>query len=63
MRRFLALAALLFVAFGAAGCKSTWDFWKEDVKNKTAVWRRDLHSAHRTFDRYFLNYDWEDPYL
>ena len=63
MRRLLALAALVIVAFSAAGCRSTWDFWKQDVQNTVSVWRRDFNSAHQTFDRFFLNYDWDDPYL
>ncbi|HET6201819.1 MAG TPA: hypothetical protein VFI25_03325 [Planctomycetota bacterium] len=62
MRRILAAAVLALLAFGAAGCR-TIGFWVEDVSNHVTVMRRDLNSVHRTFDRYFLNYDWEDPYL
>jgi hypothetical protein len=62
MRRFLTLAVLAVVAFAGSGC-STVGFWYDDTANKIKVWRRDLHAAHRTIDRYFLNYDWEDPYL
>ncbi len=41
--------------------------WTENMsKDFQGSWRamgRDLKKAHRTFDRVFLNYDWEDPYL
>ncbi|MCI0586894.1 MAG: hypothetical protein L0323_08660 [Planctomycetes bacterium] len=77
MRRPFALAVLAVAAFVGAGCsyfapfvadpwgksKAWVGYWDYDLSTKLRVWDRDLHSAHRTIDRYFFNYDWEDPYL
>jgi len=62
MKRLFSLVLLAALAFTAVGC-STLNFWAEDTGNKIKVWRRDLHHAHKTFDWYFLNYNWDDPYL
>ena len=27
------------------------------------VWLKDFRDMHRFWDRYFMNYDWDDPYI
>ena len=42
---------------------SWWDDMASDFHHSWRAMGRDIRKAHRTFDRVFLNYDWEDPYL
>lgn len=60
MRRKLVtalLAAVLMVGF--TGCFSFVD-WTHNRRHLQA-WGNNLDSFHRSFDRFFLDYDWDDP--
>lgn len=57
----------LFLATPGSEPNDTLGGWWDDMENDFhKSWRamgRDIKRTHRTFDRVFLNYDWEDPYL
>ncbi|MBL8696131.1 MAG: hypothetical protein JNJ88_18700 [Planctomycetes bacterium] len=61
--RSLTLLATLCVGLLLGGCRSTWDFWKDNAAGVVKSQRRNAHHIHRSLDRHFLNYDWDDPYL
>ncbi len=61
-RTLLVLAALA-ASLLLGGCRSTWDFWKDNASGVVKSQRRNLNHIHRSLDRHFLNYDWDDPYL
>lgn len=61
-RSLLALAAL-FAGLFLGGCKSTWDFWKEDSAQVIRAQRRNFHHINKSLHRHFLNTDWDDPYI
>lgn len=42
---------------------SWWHDLESDFYHSWRAMGRDVRKAHRTFDRVFLNHDWEDPYL
>ncbi len=50
---------LLVSSFGLSGCFSLVD-WEHNL-NHIKVWNSDLDNMHRSIDRYFFNYDWDDP--
>lgn len=62
-----ARTTVLLIACVAAlllgGCKSTWDFWKENSSNVVKSNVRHFNRIHESLDRHFLNYDWSDPYI
>jgi len=60
-RKLAALALLAAVALLAPGC--TFRQWADDVVNHGKVILRDLNDIHRSVDRHFFNYDWNDPTL
>jgi hypothetical protein len=53
----LCLAALLMV--GVSGCFSFVD-WTHN-KRHFQSWDNKLRSFHKSFDRFFMDYDWDDP--
>lgn len=70
------LALILPIVLLFAGCRSEADslvkdyetdrFWQELSNRQTgrsAAFSRDMEHIRRTWDRHFLNYDWDDPYL
>jgi len=63
IRRPLLLVAAVLVGLCLAGCRSTWDFWKEDMSETVKAQNKNFHKIHKSLDRHFLNYDWDDPYL
>ncbi len=69
-RRILPLALLGVVASFMSGCNTLGgtksrhgSFWSRNLKNKLKVVERDATDAYRSFDRHFLNQDWDDPWL
>ncbi|MGE0432556.1 MAG: hypothetical protein AB7K09_10145 [Planctomycetota bacterium] len=62
MRRKI-IALLLAVAFtvGTTGCFSFVD-WTHNKRHLQA-WGNKLRDFHKSFDRLFLDYDWDDPTL
>jgi hypothetical protein len=58
-RRFASFALAALVAASLGGCVSPFSEHAEDVKDSFA---RSFNNAHRKYDRYFLNLDWDDPY-
>lgn len=59
MRKALAAVMLGVLALTTGGCFSFVD-WEHNL-NHLRSWNEDLDRAHRTFDRIFFNYDYEDP--
>lgn len=60
--RLVCLVVLLACPF-LGGCKSTWDFWKQDAANTVKSNIRHFDRINESVHRHFLNYDWSDPYL
>lgn len=60
--RSLLLAALCVLGMFLGGCRSTWDFWKNNAKGVVQAQNYNLNRVHRSVDRHFLNYDWDNPY-
>ena len=58
-KKFMLAAVLLMMALSTIGCLST-----DQRHNRRHMWAidRDIESLHRTTDRHFFNYDWDDPY-
>ncbi|MFN0207022.1 MAG: hypothetical protein ACKVS6_12035 [Planctomycetota bacterium] len=61
--RALLLLATLVIGLFLGSCRSTWDFWKDNVAGVAKSQRYHMHKIHRSLDRHFLNYDWDNPYL
>ncbi len=59
MRKTVAVLLLVFVASSLSGCFSFVD-WTHNL-NHFRAWGEDLDRAHRSVDRIFLNYDYDDP--
>ena len=72
--RKLALILPLVLLF--AGCRSEADSMVKEYRSdrffqelsnhqsgRAASFSRDMEHIRKTFDRHFLNYDWDDPYL
>ena len=58
-RRFASFALAALMAASLGGCVSPFSEHAEDVKDAFSAQAR---NAHRKYDRYFLNLDWDDPY-
>lgn len=56
--RRLALATIATL-IALPGCVSPFHEHGADTRDVIA---RDVHDSHRKWDRYFLNFDWDDPY-
>lgn len=59
MRKSLIVLSLVFLGTSLSGCFSFVD-WEHNL-NHLRAWNEDLESMHHSFDRYFFNYDYEDP--
>ena len=63
MKRFralaLALAAVLFLGLGSC----TRNIFTETIPTTVNVWVGDMNEAYDMFSKYFLNVDFDDPYL
>jgi hypothetical protein len=59
MRKSIAVLVLVFVATAMSGCFSFVD-WTHNL-NHLRAWNEDLDRMHRSFDRFFFNYDYDDP--
>lgn len=59
MRNVTAILLLVVGAFGLSGCFSFVD-WEHNL-NHLKAWNEDLDDMHRTTDRIFFNFDYEDP--
>lgn len=59
MRKPIAVLLLVLVATTLTGCFSFVD-WNHNL-NHLRAWNEDLDRMHRTFDRFFFNYDYDDP--
>lgn len=63
MTRLRAITVLLLLAaLGLGSCHSS-EWWANDLAGHGRALNRDMDQIHRQFDKYFLNYDWNDPYL
>ncbi len=62
MRKKIILLLLLLALFiGFTGCFSFVD-WTHNARHIQA-WGNDLRALHKSIDRFFLDYDWDDPFL
>lgn len=59
MKSILTVALLLAGTSALSGCFSLVD-WEHNL-NHLKVWNQDLDNIHRDIDRFFFNYDWDDP--
>jgi hypothetical protein len=59
MRKSVAVLLLVMAATCLSGCFSFVD-WNHNL-NHLRAWNQDLDRAHRTFDRFFMNLDYDDP--
>lgn len=59
MKKIAALALLAVSTLGLSGCFSFVDM--EHNANHFAAWDNQLNEAHRSIDRFFFDYDWDDP--
>lgn len=59
MRKFVAVLLLMFVGVSVGGCFSFVD-WTHNL-NHLRSWNEDLDRMHRSMDRFFFNYDYDDP--
>lgn len=59
--RSLLLAVAIFASLFLGSCRSTWDFWKENATGVVKAQRYHLNHIHKSLDRHFLNYDWDNP--
>jgi hypothetical protein len=63
-RRLRAVVLLAAAALPFAGCSSDAVYWWGDhMKDYYQVVKRDATDFYRSFDRNFMNYDWDDPYI
>ena len=60
--RALVVVALATVPFGACRTDSVY-WWGAHMRGYYQVFLRDAEQIHRSFDRHFMNYDWDDPYI
>ena len=60
IRRRLSTLIVLLLAVSLTGCILP---FTEHSKDVTAKWGKDLDAMHRKWDRYFLNLDWNDPWM
>lgn len=60
-RKLIAGLCAVVLAVGATGCFSFVD-WTHNERHLQA-WNKQLRSFHRSFDRFFMDYDWDDPTL
>ena len=62
MKKRIMLALLVVVClFAFTGCFSFVD-WTHNKRHLQA-WDRKVKSLHKSFDRFFLDYDWDDTSL
>lgn len=59
MRNTMAVLLLAVVSLGLSGCFSFVD-WQHNL-NHFRAWNEDLDRMHRSIDRFFFNYDYDDP--
>ena len=60
------LAASMLAACGSTnGPKESYNgtWWKNNLRGYWYVLKRDGTDLYRSFDRHFMNYDWDDPNL
>jgi hypothetical protein len=63
-RRIRALLALALVGLPLGGCSTDSVYWwGNHMKGYGQVIRRDAEHVYKSFDRHFMNYDWDDPYI
>ncbi len=60
--RALLGVALVATCFGACHYDSVY-WWGAHARGYYQVVRRDAESVYKSFDRHFMNYDWDDPYI
>jgi hypothetical protein len=59
MRKSVAVLLLVMAAMSVSGCFSFVN-WHHNL-NHLRAWNEDLDRAHRTFDRFFMSLDYDDP--
>ena len=59
LKRWILCLAFAALIFGSVGCLSS-----DHRHNRRHMWAldHDLEMLHRTTDRHFFNFDWDDPY-
>lgn len=60
------LRALLVAVLAATSVGCHYDsvyWWGAHMRGYYQVVRRDAEHVYRSFDRHFMNYDWDDPYI
>lgn len=72
VRKLTALSLLACVAFSLSGCGSTVSsnsgdhtgrWWRNHMKQYLGVLRKDARNFYQTFDRHFVDLDWNDPMI
>lgn len=59
MKKVIALCLMVCATAGLSGCFSLVDW--EHNKNHMRVFNSNLNDMHRSIDRFFFDYDWDDP--
>lgn len=63
-RRLRPLIALALAAIAYGGCHfDSVYWWGAHARGYYQVIQRDSEHVYRSFDRHFMNYDWDDPYI
>jgi hypothetical protein len=60
--RALLVTALAATSFGGCHYDSVY-WWGSHMRGYYQVIRRDAEHFYKQFDRHFMNYDWDDPYI
>ncbi|MFG0318924.1 MAG: hypothetical protein ACF8XB_16750 [Planctomycetota bacterium JB042] len=60
--RALLVIALAVIPFGGCSTDSVY-WWGGHMRGYYQVVKRDAEHVYRSFDRHFMNYDWDDPYI
>ncbi len=64
VRSLRAVLLLCLAALPLGGCHTDSVYWwGGHMRGYYQVVRRDAESVYRSFDRHFMNYDWDDPYI
>jgi len=70
VRNLTAAALMAGFALSLSGCGSTvagtpeaynGGWWRSHMHGYMSVLKRDVTNIYRTFDRHFMDYDWNDP--
>ena len=63
-RKFRALLVVGLAALPFGGCHTDSVYWwGAHARGYYQVIQRDSEHVYKSFDRHFMNYDWDDPYI